>query len=79
MLKLLTKNRHGFTIVELLVVLVLLSFGVLALANMFKVTYRAFNKAEERSIKQEAVKTVAEMLREGQTNVASAMSADRKW
>lgn len=76
MLKMLTKNRHGFTIVELLVVLVLLSFGVLALANMFKVTYRAFNKAEERSIKQEAVKTVAEMLREGQTNVASAMSAD---
>ncbi len=76
MLKMLTKNRSGFTIVELLVVLVLLSFGVLALANMFKVTYRAFEKAEERSIKQEAVKTVAEMLREGQTNVASAMSAD---
>lgn len=76
MLKMLTKNRHGFTIVELLVVLVLLSFGVLALANMFKVTYRAFSKAEERSIKQEAVKTVAEMLRAGQTNVASAMSAD---
>ena len=76
MYKMLTKNRQGFTIVELLVVLVLLSFGVLALANMFRVTFRAFQKSEERSIKQEAVKTVAEMLREGQTNVASAMSAD---
>lgn len=71
-----TKNRKGFTVVELLVVLVLLSFGVLALANMFKVTYRAFEKAEERSIKQEAVKLVAESLRSGQTNVASAASAD---
>lgn len=76
MFKMLTKNKHGFTIVELMVVLVLLSFGILALANMFRVTYRAFEKSEERSIKQEAVKQVAEMLRDGQTNVASAMSAD---
>ncbi len=72
----LTKNKQGFTIVELIIVLLLLSFGVLALANMFKVTYRAFQKSEERSIKQEAVKLVAEMLNEGQTNVAAAMSAD---
>lgn len=76
MFKMLTKNKQGFTIVELVVVLVLLSFGVLALANMFRVTYRAFQKSEERSIKQEEVKMVAEMLRDGQTNVASAMSAD---
>lgn len=76
MLKILTKNRRGFTLVELMVVVVLLSFGVLALANMFRVTYRAFEKSEERSIKQETVKSVAEMLREGQTNVASASSAD---
>lgn len=72
----LTKNRKGFTLVELLIVLILLSLGVLALANMFKVTYRAFGKAEERYIKQEAVKYVAETLRSGQTNVASAASAD---
>ena len=76
MFKMLTKNKQGFTLVELVVVLLLLSFGVLALANMFRVTYRAFEKSEERSVKQEAVKTVAEMLRDGQTNVASAMSAD---
>lgn len=76
MFKFLTKNKQGFTIVELVVVLLLLSLGVLALANMFRVTYRAFEKSEERSIKQEAVKTVAESLRSGQTNVASAMSAD---
>lgn len=72
----LTKNRKGFTIVELMVVLVLLSFGVLALINMFKVTFRAFEKAEERAIKQEAVKTVAELLRSGSNNVAAAMTAD---
>lgn len=76
MFRFLTKNRKGFTIVELMVVLLLLSLGVLALANMFRVTYRAFQKSEERSIKQETVKIVAEMLRAGQTNVASAMSAD---
>ena len=29
-------SKKGFTIVELIIVLLLLSFGVLALANMFK-------------------------------------------
>ena len=76
MLNFLTKNKKGFTLVELLVVLILLSFGVLALANMFKVTYRAFNKAEERYVKQEAVKEVAQSLRSGRNNVAAALSAD---
>lgn len=76
MFNFLSKNKKGFTIVELVVVLLLLSFGVLALANMFKVTYRAFQKAEERSIKQEAVKTVAELLRSGSNNVSAAQTAD---
>ncbi len=76
MFKILTKNKKGFTIIELLVVLVLLSFGVLALANMFRVTYRAFQKSEERSIKQEAVKTVAELLQKGSVGVSAAQSAD---
>lgn len=76
MLNFLTKNRKGFTLVELLVVLVLLSFGVLALANMFKVTYRAFEKSEERSIKQEAVKYVAECLQRGSEGVSAAQTAD---
>ena len=76
MFRFLKINKHGFTVVELLVVLVLLSFGVLALANMFRVTYRAFNKAEERAIKQEAVKTVAELLQKGSEGVSAAQSAD---
>ena len=76
MLNFLTKNKKGFTLVELVVVLLLLSFGVLALANMFKVTYRAFNKAEERYIKQEAVKEVAKLLQSGSNSVAAAQSAD---
>lgn len=69
-------SKKGFTIIELVVVLLLLSFGVLALANMFKVTYRAFSKSEERYIKQEAVKYCAEALDSGSTNVAAAEVAD---
>lgn len=76
MFKFLSENKKGFTIVELVVVLVLLSFGVLALANMFRVTYRSFEKAEERSVKQEAVKYVAELLRSGSENIAAAQTAD---
>ena len=76
MFSFLTKNRKGFTLVELLVVLVLLSFGVLALANMFKVTYRAYQKSEERSKKQEAVKYVAECLQKGSAGVSAAQTAD---
>jgi len=76
MFSFLIKNRKGLTLIELLVVLVLLSFGVLALANMFKVTYRAFQKSEERSIKQEAVKTVAELLQRGSVGVSAAQTAD---
>ncbi len=72
----LVKNKKGFTLIELVIVLVLLSFGVLALANMFRVTYRAFEKAEERYVKQEAVKAVAELLRSGSDNVAAAQTAD---
>ena len=76
MFKILLKNKKGFTIVELVVVLLLLSFGVLALGNMFKVTYRAFQKSEERSIKQEAVKVVADTLQQGSASVCSAQTAD---
>ncbi len=76
MFKILLKNKKGFTIVELIIVLLLLSFGVLALANMFKVTYRAFQKSEERSIKQEAVKVVADTLQRGSGSVCSAQTAD---
>lgn len=69
-------SKKGFTIVELIIVLLLLSFGVLALANMFKVTYRAFSKSEERYIKQEAVKYCAETLGRGSAKVAAAEVAD---
>ena len=76
MFKILLKNKKGFTIVELVVVLLLLSFGVLALANMIRVTYRAFQKSEERSIKQEAVKVVADTLQKGSAGVSKAQTAD---
>ena len=76
MFKILLKNKRGFTIVELVIVLLLLSVGVFAMANMMKVTYRAFQKSEERSIKQEAVKFVADCLQRGSASVCSAQTAD---
>ena len=76
MFKIFLKNKRGFTIVELIIVLLLLSVGVFAMANMMKVTYRAFKKSEERSIKQEAVKIVADRLQRGSASVCSAQTAD---
>ncbi len=56
------KHKKGFTIVELMIVVALLGFGAVALANLFQSAFRTFNKSEERYIKQEAVKSVAEYL-----------------
>lgn len=69
-------SKKGFTLVELLIVLVLLGLGVFAVGNIVRVSYRAFDKSEERFVKQEAVKTAAELLRTGSNSVAAAMSAD---
>lgn len=55
-------SKKGFTLVELLIVVILLSLGVLALANLFKVGYRAFEKSSERHMKQETVRQIAEYL-----------------
>ncbi len=75
MFKFLT-SKKGFTLVELLIVLLLLGLGVFAIGNIVRVSYRAFDKSEERFVKQEAVKTAAELLRTGSNSVAAAMSAD---
>lgn len=56
------KHKKGFTLVELMIVVALLGFGAVALANLFQSAFRTFNKTEERYIKQEAVKSVAEFL-----------------
>ena len=75
MFKLLT-SKKGFTLVELMIVLALLSLGFGALMNIFNVAYRSFDKSEERYIKQEAVKEVAAKLQSGTTSVAAAKTAD---
>lgn len=69
-------SKKGFTLVELMIVLVLLGLGVFAIANLVKVAYKSFDKSEERYLKQEAVKSVAEMLRSGSNSVAAAQTAD---
>ena len=79
MFKFLT-SKKGFTLVELMIVLVLLTLGSAALMNLFSVAYRSFDKSEERYIKQEAVKEVAAILQKGTesstTGVQSAQTAD---
>lgn len=75
MLKILT-SKKGYTIVELLIVLLLLGLGTYGLMNIFSVAYRSYEKSEERFIKQEAVKEVAALLQTGTTSVAAAKTAD---
>ena len=69
------KHKRGFTLVELLIVVALLGFGAVALANLFQSALRTFNKTEERYIKQEAVKAVAEYLQTA-TNIGAAIKAE---
>lgn len=75
MFKWLTSTKHGFTLVELMIVLVLMGLGSAALINLFNITYKSFNKAEERYVKQEEVERVATLLQSG-TNIASALSVE---
>lgn len=63
MFKWLTTSKKGFTLVELLIVIVLLGLGVFAMANIFIVAYRSYDKSEERYAKQETVKNMAEYFR----------------
>ncbi len=76
MFKFLTTSKKGYTLVELMIVLVLLSLGTYAVMNLVNVAYRSFDKSEERYIKQEAVKEVAKLLQSGTANVSSARTAD---
>lgn len=69
------KTKRGFTLVELMIVMVFMGFGAVALANMFQSGIRTYNKSAERYIKQEAVKTVAEFLQHA-TNITVATKAE---
>ena len=69
------QSKKGFTLVELMIVLVLISLGAFALTNLFRVAYRSFNKSEERYEKQETVKAVVDFLQKG-TSVTAAQTAD---
>ena len=69
------KHKKGFTLVELMIVMVLMGFGVVALANLFQSAYRTFNQTEERYIKQEMVKTVAEYL-QSSISIGAATKAE---
>lgn len=69
-------SKKGYTLVELIIVLLLLTLGSVALMNLLSVAHRSYDKSEERYRKQEAVKEVALMLQGGSDNVAAAKNAD---
>lgn len=69
-------SKKGFTLVELMIILVLLSLGIFALANIFRETFRSFDKTETRYRKQESVKMVAELLQKGSSCVTASDTAD---
>ena len=68
------QSKRGFTLVELIIVLMLLALGAVALMNLISAGWRAFNKTEERFVKQEAVKNAVEFLQNG-TDVGAATTA----
>ncbi len=74
MYKRLLGSKKGFTIVELMIVLILLGFGAFAIMNLSQSSWRAFNKTEERYEKQELVKNLADMLQK-EAKISSASSA----
>ena len=69
------QSKKGFTLVELMIVLIMLGFGAFALINLSQSAWRSFHKSEERYAKQEAVKYVAEVLQKG-AKITAATSAD---
>ena len=66
------QSKKGFTLVELMIVLVMLGFGAFAVINLSQSAWRSFHKSEERYLKQEAVKEVVNKLQGSATNVAAA-------
>ena len=68
------KNKRGFSLVELLVVVLLMGFGAVALMNLFQVALKAFYASEERYIKQEMVKEVSEYLQNSVTVISATMA-----
>ena len=68
------KHKKGFTLVELLIVVLLMGFGAVALMNLFQVALKTFYAAEERFIKQEMVKNVSEYLQNSVTVISATMA-----
>ena len=68
------QSKKGFTLVEMLVVLALLGLGFYSLANLSVSTYRSFEASNDRYVKQETVKNIAEILQR-RTRISSSNNA----
>lgn len=70
------QSKKGFTIVELVSVLLLLSLGALAIVNLMTLAYRAFDKSAERYEKQELAKIVAQYIQSGGAGLGAATKVE---
>lgn len=69
-------SKKGFTIVELMSVVVLLALGIVVLGNLFRLGFRAFDKSAERYEKQETAKLVAQYLQRGGAGLGGATKVE---
>lgn len=69
-------SKKGFTLVELVCVVLLLGLGVMVLGNLFRLGFRAFDKSAERYEKQETAKIVAQYLQKGGAGLGGATKVE---
>lgn len=69
-------SKKGFTLVELVCVILLLGLGVMVLGNLFRLGFRAFDKSAERYEKQETAKIVAQYLQKGGAGLGGATKVE---
>lgn len=69
-------SKKGFTLVELVCVILLLGLGVVVLGNLFRLGFRAFDKSAERYEKQETAKIVAQYLQKGGAGLGGATKVE---
>ena len=69
-------SKKGFTLVELMCVVLLLGLGIMVLGNLFQLGFTAFEKSSERYEKQETAKLVAQYFQKGGVGLSGATKVE---